>query len=216
MRQILFFLMCMMPFGGVFCQQADDDYMKVLSDRAGKIVKTLDLSDREVYERVVKTVAEQYRSVGEINDYAAATKKEISESTKDKTEKEKLLEALENETKAKLYDLQAVFLGNLAADLSNDRIEKIKDGMTYGVLRVTYDSYLDMIPSLKPEEKRQIYAWLAEAREHAINASSSKDKHGWFGKYKGRINNYLSKQGYDIQKERKAWEERLKAQGKKL
>ena len=26
------------------------------------------------------------------------------------------------------------------------------------------------------------------------------EKHGWFGKYKGRINNYLSKAGYDMKK----------------
>ena len=37
-----------------------------------------------------------------------------------------------------------------------------------------------------------------------------------FGKYKGRINNYLSKRGYNITKERAAWAERLKAKGVKL
>jgi len=52
--------------------------------------------------------------------------------------------------------------------------------------------------------------WLAEAREHAMDAQSSNKKHEWFGKYKGRINNYLSKQGYDSQKERQGWEDRTK------
>ena len=33
------------------------------------------------------------------------------------------------------------------------------------------------------------------------------------GKYKGRINNYLSKRGYDLVKEREAWYERIKARG---
>ena len=37
-----------------------------------------------------------------------------------------------------------------------------------------------------------------------------------FGKYKGRINNYLSKRGYDLVKERKAWYERIKARGGKI
>ena len=32
-------------------------------------------------------------------------------------------------------------------------------------LKVTYDSHLDMIPTLKEEEKAQIYAWLIEYRE---------------------------------------------------
>ena len=51
---------------------------------------------------------------------------------------------------------------------------------------------LDMIPTLKEEEKAQIYAWLVEAREYAMDAESSKKKHEAFGKYKGRINNYKS------------------------
>jgi hypothetical protein len=65
-----------------------------------------------------------------------------------------------------------------------------------------------MIPSLKKEEKDQIMSWLVEAREYAMDAESSDKKHWWFGKYKGRINNYLSAQGYDINAERKEWEQR--------
>lgn len=193
--------------------QNNDDYTKVLTERADKIVKTLEISDTEGYNRVVNALVSQYKGLGEINDNTANRRKEIKETITDKAAQEIALAALENESKAKLYDLQCVFIGDLAVDLTNDQIEKVKDGMTYGVVKVTYESYQDMIPSLKPEEKRQIYAWLVEAREHAISASSSKDKHGWFGKYKGRINNYLSKQGYDTQAERKAWEERVKARG---
>ena len=61
-----------------------------------------------------------------------------------------------------------------------------------------------------------IMAWLIEARELAIDAESSKKKHEVFGKYKGRINNYLSKRGYDLTKEREGWYERVKARGGKL
>ena len=34
-----------------------------------------------------------------------------------------------------------------------------------------------------------------------------------FGKYKGRINNYLAKRGYDLKKEREEWYKRIKARG---
>jgi hypothetical protein len=88
--------------------------------------------------------------------------------------------------------------------------------MTYNVVKVTYDAQCDMIPTLKNEEKAQILTWLKEARELAIDAESSKKKHEVFGKYKGRINNYLSKQGYDLNKEREDWYERVKARGGKL
>ena len=86
--------------------------------------------------------------------------------------------------------------------------------MTYNKVMVTYDAYLDEIPSLKDEEKAQIYSWMTEARELAIDAEGSKQKHEVFNKYKGRVNNYLSKRGYDLNKEREAWFKRLKEREK--
>jgi len=67
-----------------------------------------------------------------------------------------------------------------------------------------------MIPTLTEAQKKQIYAWLVEAREHAMDAESSEKKHAWFGKYKGRINNYLSAAGYNLKKEGEDWEKRKK------
>ena len=83
--------------------------------------------------------------------------------------------------------------------------------MTMGVYPVTYKAHLEMIPGLTEEEKTYIRAALMEAREYAMDCSDSKAKHAWFGKYKGRINNYLSKRGYNLTKEREAWNERIKA-----
>jgi len=193
--------------------QNDAEYRKVLTERAEKIVKTLGINDSEKYNRVTETLVNQYKVLGEINDTYDNNLKATKEKIKDGSQLEEVTESLYNEKMAQLYNAQCAFLGNLSTELTNEQIDQVKDGMTYGVLMVTYKSYNDMVPSLKENEKRQIYAWLVEAREHAMSASSSKDKHGWFGKYKGRINNYLSKQGYDIQKERKAWEERVKAAG---
>ena len=102
---------------------------------------------------------------------------------------------------------------NLGIYLSHEQIIAIFDAMTYNKVQVTYDAYCDMIPSLTDEEKAQMYAWLCEARDLAIDAESSNKKHEVFNKYKGRINNYLSARGYDITQERKAWEERVKARG---
>ena len=82
--------------------------------------------------------------------------------------------------------------------------------MTYNVLNVTYTAYQDMLPSLTGEQKKQILAWLTEAREHAMDAESSDKKHAWFGKYKGRINNYLAKAGVDMKQAEKEWQQRLR------
>ena len=88
--------------------------------------------------------------------------------------------------------------------------------MTYNVLNLTHAAYLDMIPTLAEEEKIQIYAWLQEAREFAIDAENSKKKHETFGKYKGRINNYLSARGYNLTEQREEWGKRVEARGDTL
>jgi len=67
-----------------------------------------------------------------------------------------------------------------------------------------------MIPGLTELQKKQIKVWLVEAREHAMDAGTSEEKHQWFGKYKGRINNYLSAAGYDMKKEGVEWQKRIK------
>lgn len=43
-----------------------------------------------------------------------------------------------------------------------------------------------------------------------MDAENSDKKHAAFNKYKGRINNYLTKRGYDLVKERNEWYKRLK------
>ena len=107
------------------------------------------------------------------------------------------------------------FLTALSHELSQEQVTKVKDGMTYNVLKVTYTAYSDMIPSLTKEQKDQIMTWLVEAREQAMDAENSEKKHAWFGKYKGRINNYLSAEGYDLKKEREGWQQRIKEREEK-
>ena len=119
------------------------------------------------------------------------------------------------ERNAELYKHHFEFEANLSNYLDADGVEMVKDGMTYGVVPKTYKAHLEMIPTLKEEEKLQILNWLKEAREFAIDAQDSKSKHGWFGKYKGRINNWLAGRGYDLVKEREGWYERIRQAGGK-
>lgn len=212
MKSLILFVSVLISLSA-FSQNKEEEYTKVLTQRAEKIVNTLDIKDKTVYDAVTQVIVTQYKGLGELHDKLDADIKNAKQNIADKTAKENAIKALDTELNSNLYNLHCTYIGALSAYLTNDQIERVKDGMTYGVVQVTYTSYLDMIPSLKPEEKRQLYAWLVEAREHAMSAASSKEKHEWFGKYKGRFNNYLSKQGYDIQKERKAWEERIKAKG---
>jgi hypothetical protein len=126
---------------------------------------------------------------------AAAAIKEM-----DKAAHEAATRAARDTATARQTELHYAFIARLSVDLDPAQVEKIKDGMTYGVVPKTFRVYQEMLPELNREQSAQILAWLTEAREHAMDAGSSKEKHAWFGKYKGRINNYLSKAGYDMKK----------------
>lgn len=205
MRHIFSIFIALLISVSLFSQDQND----VLHQRADKIVKTMGVRNDSVYNKVVDIIANQYKELSTIHDNYEALMKNAKKEITDKSVQEQTLKNLKNELDSKQYFQHCAYMGALSVYLSNDQIEMVKDGMTYGVVKVTYDSYLDMIPSLKQEEKNQLYAWLVEAREYAMSASSSNKKHEWFGKYKGRFNNYLSKRGYDIQKERENWNKRI-------
>lgn len=212
MKKVILSVLCfLLPLGALLAQNGEDEYTKVLRQRAGKIVETLGLTDPAVKERVSEIMVGQYKSLGKIHDAYDEEIAQLKKSEETKEAKEQKKQELTDQRDLALFRLHNSYIGLLLSELSLEQVDQVKDGMTFGVVKVTYDSYCDMIPSLKDDEKRQLYAWLVEAREYAMDAASSKKKHEWFGKYKGRYNNYLSKQGYNLQEERAAWQKRLEA-----
>lgn len=212
------FLVCLLALmaGRIQAQQPaavpeDSAYIKAIQERAGKIVTTLDIKDAAKFTQVQTIVAQQYRSLNQIHE---SSKIEIDGIKKSTTlNKEAIPEAIKKEEQQladKLTQQHTAYIAQLKKVLTEDQVEKVKDGMTYRVLPITYTAYQDMIPRLTEEQKKQIYAWLTEAREYAMDAGSSDKKHWWFGKYKGRINNYLAAAGYDLKKEGQDWEARKK------
>jgi len=201
----------------IICAKAQDksdaaEYRKVVTQRADKIVQSLGIADSSKYKQVREIIADQYIALNNIHDTRNAEVKKVKENLKDNKEQAsaevKKLEAAADESLSKLHKQ---YLQNLSEQLSKKQIEQVKNGMTYNVLPKTYKAYQEMLPNLKKKEKKQILAWLTEAREHAMDAESSEKKHAWFGKYKGRINNYLSGHGIDMNKAGKEWQERIRA-----
>lgn len=173
-----------------------------LVQRAEKIVAALHLADSAQAVRVRDLVARQYeqlRGIHQLRDTGLKTAKESA----DKAAAEKRRAEVLAQTDARLSTLHAQYLTALAAELTPAQIDGVKDGMTYGVLPLTFRVYQQMLPDLTAEQKAQILAWLTEAREHAMDGSTSEEKHAWFGKYKGRINNYLAKAGYNMKEAEK-------------
>ena len=181
----------------------EPQYVKTIIERSQKATDELGITWTPQGQNVLNIICNRYFKLNDI----------FAERDSVKKVDKKLAEA---QCDSRLYRSHNGFLADLSMYLKPQEIETVKDVMTFNVVQVTYDAQCDMIPTLKEEEKQQIMAWLIEARELAIDAESSKKKHEVFGKYKGRINNYLSKRGYDLTKEREAWYERIKARGGKL
>lgn len=194
----------------------DPQYVESIVKRSKKIVDKLGITDPKKATDVCHIIANRYFELNDIYEARDAQVRKVKESGLTGEAKNNALKVAECEKDAALYRTHFAFPANLSLFLDDKQIEAVKDGMTYGVVKVTYDSHIDMIPSLTDEEKAQIYAWLVEARELAMDAESSNKKHAVFGKYKGRINNYLAKRGYDLKKEREEWYKRVKARGGSL
>jgi hypothetical protein len=184
--------------------QPDPEYLQVVTMRAGKIVETLGIEDTAKAVRVRDVIALQYWQLSQMHDARdQAINAARTDTADDKEAVAAAIAAAKNEADAKVYVLHAAFLARLSVELNSDQVDGVKDGMTYGVANGTYNVYMEMMPDLSEEQKRQVKAWLLEARELAMDQGSSREKHGVFGKYKGKINNYLSAAGYDLKEAEK-------------
>ena len=167
----------------------DSAYVQTIKSRAQKIVDGLGLTDAQKAENVRNIIANRYFLLNDIH------------SKYDKNQ--------QDARDAELYKHHFELASALALYLTEEQIDAVKDGMTFGRLKRDYKAQLEMIPSLTDEEKAQILIWLREAREYVMDAADSKGKHFWFDKYRGRTNNWLSARGYDLKKERDAWMKRI-------
>lgn len=189
--------------------EKEAEYWNVVVKRSQKIVQGMNIADSAKANRVTLLIAQQYKNLNRIYERRDEALKAAHAASPDKKQTE-VISSIQDAATKSVDSLHPIYLSGLATELNAQQIEKVKDGMTYGVLPLTYSGYIDMIPRLSESQRKQILDYLTEAREHAMDAESSDKKHAWFGKYKGRINNYLSKEGYDMKKESKLWEERIR------
>lgn len=194
-------------------EQQDPEYIQVLKGRADKIVATLDIAEPAKQTAVRDAIVMQYYNLSKIHDErdqrVEALKKQ---QNADDQSTDKQIAGIEKETDEKLNELHKKYVSQLSENLSPKQVADVKDGMTYGVVPNTYNGYVAMLPDLTEEQKKKIMDYLVEAREHAMDAGSSEKKHWWFGQYKGKINNYLSAEGYDLNQAQKDWKKRRQAE----
>ncbi len=177
------------------CDGRDSAYVENIKGRAQKIVDGLQLTDQEKARTVRNIIANRYFLLNDIH------------AKYDKSQQD----ALQAELYKHHFELQSA----LSLYLTDEQVDAVKDGMTFGRLKRDYQATQDMIPTLSDFEKAQILIWLKEAREYAMDAADSKGKHYWFDKYRGRTNNWLSARGYDLKKERDEWMKRIEKEKEK-
>lgn len=166
----------------IHAETEEEAYTKVIEDRAAKIVEPMGISHAEQAKRVQTLIVNQYRGLRDIHAKRDADKSEAAQQV----------------AKLAMCDLHNQFVSKLSAELNCEQVEQVKDGLTYSVMPRTYQVYLEQLPDLTDEQKLTVKAFLIEARELAMDGGSADEKHGFFRKYKGKINNYLSKAGYKM------------------
>jgi hypothetical protein len=190
----------------------DEQYIRALETRVTKMLTPLNIEKKRKESKVHQIILAQYQTLNAIHSTRDRKIKELkSGHTASANEVKTMIADLESAAGKEITSAHSAFLHDLGRHLTNAQVDAVKDGMTYNVAHVTYKAYQDMLPSLNDSQRAKIWNWLAEAREIAMDAETSEKKHWWFGKYKGRINNYLSSEGFDMKKESEAWQKRIKS-----
>jgi hypothetical protein len=167
-------------------------YTATLQKRTAGILAPLHLDDADKFSRVQAIVIDEYRA---LNNWQQANGSA----------------GMNPDKNAAIKALHDGFVAKLAAELTPEQVETVKDGMTANKVRVTYDAYCQIVPNLTDEEKAKILDLLKQAREEAIDGTSMEDKSSIFKRYRGKINIYLTANGHDVAKAYKDWGEAQKS-----
>lgn len=190
----------------------EEEYMRTITERANKIMTPLGINNPDKARLVRDIIVQQYRDLRVVHDERDTQIKDIGEQTgENKDAANALIKKIWEEANSRQDKLHEIYITKLSEELILEQVNQVKDGMTYGAYPITFKNYVSMLPNLNEEQKAQIRIWLIEAREQAMDAGSSEEKLAWFGKYKGKITNYLSAAGYDLKVAEEAWAKRRRS-----
>jgi hypothetical protein len=178
-------------------------YTTAIENRTAEILKALNLTDSAKSNTVHDVIIAQYRA---LRTRDAAIDAKLKADGKEITYVNRVGPLL-----AESKPLHDQFLAKLAENLTPDQIVLVKDKMTYGKVKVTYDAYCEIVPGLTDAEKAKIVELLMLAREEAIDGGNAPEKSDIFQKYKVQINGYLSANGHDVAKAFQDWEAKQEA-----
>ena len=165
-------------------EQVEVNYTKAIEGRTDGVLKALALTDAAAAAKVHDAVIAQYRALKAWHEANDAQLKAAKGDTN-------AVAAI----RASLKTLHDGFLAKLGQVLTPAQVETVKDKLTYGNVQYTFGGYVAQYPTLTEAQKQRVLELLKEAREEAMDGGSADEKTAVFQHYKGKINNYLSKQG---------------------
>lgn len=220
MKTLIRLFLCICFATTVFASDVSEEraaYLQVVRERATRIVDAIELGEAEIRrDAVIAVIADQYRDLNDLQEAEERALEDLQDALSELSPKayDSVVEAIRLSLRNETHLLHYAFLGRLSALLNPAQVDAVKDGMTYSVMPRTFVVYQELLPEMTDEQRIRVHSLLVEARELAMDAGSSKAKHRVFGKYKGKINNYLSALGYDLKSaEQRMWD-RKKADSK--
>ncbi|HSV27758.1 MAG TPA: DUF3826 domain-containing protein [Sedimentisphaerales bacterium] len=173
-------------------EEQEAAYTATLERRAADILALLKLNDEAKAKTIRDAVIRQYRFNNAWHEANEAKVRELSRNRSDEANAQ--IEKL----RAPLRAQHAKFIQLLEANLTPEQIEEVKNYIVWRKVPVTYNAYLELLPQLTEEQKARILEILKEGREEAMMAGSSEERTRIFGRYKGRVNIYLSRLGINL------------------
>jgi len=172
--------------------QTEAKYTAAIEGRTADILKSLALADADQTAKVHAAIIAQYRALKAWHDENDAPLKAAAKDTNAVAQ-----------IRASLKTIHDAFITRLSESLTPAQVEQVKDKLTYGKVQFTFAGYMTAYPNLADEHKQKIMELLKLAREEAMDGGSAEEKTAVFQKCKGKINNYLSKQGIHPEKKNK-------------
>lgn len=175
---------------------------------SNRILDSLRLTDKATHESVRNLLAHHYQKMEAIYAHKQQRTEAMSAMQLDSESKKKLENDIWLESKGALDKQRDSFFETVGSWLDNSQIDLVKNEMTKNGIQKEMTRFADLLPTLKEEHKIQLFQYMLEARENALNVLTNRERNQWFTKFRGRANNYLSKEGYDLRQATLDWERR--------
>ena len=176
-------------------QSADAAFETSIERRAGETVAEMKLDDAAKAARVKELFKQQFRDIETFDVAHGAERTDLAAELK-KTPDDAALAAKLDALVAPLLKTQAAFFDKVGAELTPDQVEQIKNRLVGGRYQHNIDGYKVEFPDLPADAWQHVVGMWQQAREEAMPLGNAKVKDAVFSKWKGRVNIWLSKQGF--------------------